>query len=235
MLGGCSLPVETRSKPSQKRFSSPANSSVRLQITMNLAEKPETVFAIYQFVLRVGLGITAVYAIRQVILVLLILCNCKRRIIEVPEIEDHSLREEHGRMETNYLNFTAVDHLFDFDKADLKKPKRTREAPRAPRARPGRRRFGDDARRSVTVKIRDKEKRIKEKMAKKHPEIESAVSTPSFSPGEFQRSMVDEIEEYSIESSPVNESSLLALSDSERSAESFKVTSKKKIKKSLRL
>lgn len=201
---------------------------------MNLAEKPETIVAIYQLVLRIGLAITVVYAIRQVILVLLLLCNCRPRLIELPEIEDHSLREEHGRLETNYLNFTTVDHLFDFDKNDLnrKRPKRTREArstrARSPRVRPGRWRFGEDGRRSVTVKIRDKEKRIKER--KRRSEVESAASIPSLSPREFQRSMIDEIEEYSIESSPVNESSLLALSDSERSME-LKITNEQKIKK----
>lgn len=196
------LPVAT--KPPRLPFCLSAD---YLPTKMNSAEKPELVLQIYLVVLRTGLAITAIYAARQIILIVLLLCNCRSRLIEVPEIEDHSLREEQGRLETNYLAFTTVDHLFKFDKDISPKRSKIVRKPKSPRGA---------ARRSITLKVRDKEKKTKERR-----KLESVLSflppsVPQISQHEFQRSMIDEIDEYSIESSPVNESSLLALSDSER-------------------
>ena len=176
---------------------------------MNSGEKPELIFQIYLIVLRTGLAITAIYAVRQVVLILLLLSKCRSRLVELPEIEDHSFREEQGRLETNYLSFTTVDHLFKFEKHRNTVPKQLKRIKKRRSPRLGRKPICEDgaARRS----IRDKEKR-------KAKSVLSALppSVPEISHHEFQRSMIDEIDEYSIESSPVNESSLLALSDSER-------------------
>ena len=198
---------------------------------MNFIEKPDVILQIYLLVLKIGLAIAAIYGVRQIILIMLLLCNCRPRLIELTEIADHSIREEQGRLETNYLHFTTVDHLFKFDQNDhLKKPKEAQKM-RSPRM--ARRRVGEDriAKRSSTAKIRDKDKRYKERHAKVES-VSFTASTPEISAHEFQRLMIDEIDKYSIESSPVNESSLLALSDSERSIE-FKGINDKKIRNPL--
>ena len=191
---------------------------------MNFTEKPDHILQIYLLVLRIGLAITIIYAVRQVVLVLLLLlCNCRSRRIELAEIEDYSLREEQGRLETNYLNFTTVDHLFKFDQHD--QPKRSN---RVRKRSLRRRRIYENSAAKRSVKVRGKNKRNKERATKDVESASSAPSVPEISQREFQHSMIDEIDEYSIESSPVNESSLLALSDSERNIE-FKIINEKKI------
>ena len=96
----------------------------RLTKMTNFTEKPESVFSIFFIVFQIGLSISIIYIIRQFILILLLfLSSKKKQNIELNEAPDFSLKEEKGKLDTNHLHFSTIDHLFDFKAAN-----RTRKA-----------------------------------------------------------------------------------------------------------
>lgn len=185
---------------------------------MNFTKKPEIIYSIYLIFLKIGMAIFLIYVIRQIILILFLLIHLKRKRIEIDEPEDHSLREEQGRLETNYLHYTTVDHLFNFEKIDKKRRKIKKH-------------LISKSNNNVKKATEKTEKIRRAKKGRKNDKpIPISISGFDYSSDfsneyEFQRSLIDE---FSIQSTPVNKSSLLALSlDSVRSNELEQINEQK--------